>query len=57
MKQEPTRSQAPNKFKNAIKWKIFAEALEKYLAQLQGSGQVTLIYVIWQDVVALPNAA
>jgi hypothetical protein len=31
-------AKAPDKFKNASNWKLFAEALETYLNQLLGSG-------------------
>jgi hypothetical protein len=37
---------APDKFKNAASWKVFAEAMATYLAQLTGSGRVPLSYVI-----------
>jgi hypothetical protein len=37
---------APDKFKVASNWKIFAEAMETYLAQLTGSSCITLSYVI-----------
>jgi hypothetical protein len=37
---------APNKFKNAPTWKVFAEATETYLGQLLGRGRVPLRYVI-----------
>ena len=50
-------AKAPDKFKNANGWKIFAEALKTYLSQLYGSGRVPLGYVIQQEVVAVPNAA
>jgi hypothetical protein len=39
-------AKAPDKFKVASNWKIFAEAMETYLAQLTGSGRVPLSYVI-----------
>lgn len=37
---------APNKFKNAPTWKVFAEATETYLGQLLSSGRISLRYVI-----------
>jgi hypothetical protein len=39
-------AKAPDKFKNAASWKVFAEATETYLSQLTGSGRVPLSYVI-----------
>jgi hypothetical protein len=47
-------AKAPDKFKNATNWKIFAEATETYLAQLTGSGRVPLSYVI-RRVAVLPD--
>jgi hypothetical protein len=38
-------AKAPKKFKVASNWKIFAEATETYLSQLQGSGRVPLSYI------------
>jgi hypothetical protein len=49
-------TKAPDKFKNVSGFKVFAEALETYLSQLYGSGCVPLSYVIWREVIALPNA-
>jgi hypothetical protein len=48
-------AKAPDKFKNANNWKVFAEAMETYLMQLIGSGKVPLNYVIRPDVVAMPG--
>ncbi len=31
-------AKAPDKLRNANHWKVFAEAMETYLAQLTGSG-------------------
>jgi hypothetical protein len=39
-------AKAPEKFKNASTWKVFAEAMETYLGQLIGSGRIPLRYVI-----------
>ena len=39
-------AKAPDKFKSATAWKVFAEAMETYLSQLFGSGRVPLRYVI-----------
>ncbi len=36
----------PDKFKIATSWKIFSEALETYLGQLKGQGNVPLKYII-----------
>jgi hypothetical protein len=49
-------AKAPDKFKNASNWKVFAEAMETYLMQLYGSGKVPLNYVIRPDTVATPGA-
>ncbi len=38
----------PNKFKFASNWKTFAEAMDTYLGELKGSGQILLKYVIPQ---------
>jgi hypothetical protein len=43
--KEPV-AKAPDKFKSARAWKIFAEALETYLGQILGSGRIPLRYVI-----------
>jgi hypothetical protein len=48
-------AKAPDKFRNASHWKVFAEAMETYLAQLTGSGRVPLSYVI-RRLAALPDA-
>jgi hypothetical protein len=49
-------AKAPDKFKSAANWKIFAEAMETYLGQLTGSGRVPLRYVI-RRVVTPPDDA
>jgi hypothetical protein len=49
-------AKAPYKFKNASKWKVFAEAMETYLMQLYRSGKVPLNYEIRPDTVAIPGA-
>ena len=43
--KEPV-AKAPDKFKSATSWKIFAEALETYLGQILGSGRIPLRYII-----------
>jgi hypothetical protein len=50
-------AKAPDKFKVASNWKVFAEALETYLMQLLGSRKVPLSYVIRTDAVAVPGVA
>jgi hypothetical protein len=49
-------AKAPDKFKNPISWKVFAEALETYLGQLLGFGATPLKYVIHKQAVPIPNA-
>jgi hypothetical protein len=49
-------AKAPDKFKNASNWKLFAEALETYLNQLLGSGWVPLHYVIGRQAHFDPEA-
>jgi hypothetical protein len=44
---------APDKFKVATSWKVFAEAIETYLGQILGSGRIPLWYVIRR--LAVPN--
>jgi hypothetical protein len=43
--KEPV-AKAPDKFKSATSWKIFAKALETYLGQILGSGRIPLRYII-----------
>jgi len=43
--KEPV-AKAPDKFKTATSWKIFAEAMKTYLGQILGSGRIPLRYVI-----------
>jgi hypothetical protein len=43
--KEPV-AKAPDKFKSATSWKIFAEALETYLGQILGLGCIPLHYII-----------
>jgi hypothetical protein len=50
-------AKAPDKFKNAASWKIFAEAMETYLAQLTGSGRMPLSYVIRRLAIPLDEQA
>jgi len=49
-------AKAPDKFKSATNWKVFAEALETYLGQLMGSGRVPLKYIIRNEVIPAPDA-
>jgi hypothetical protein len=49
-------AKAPDKFKSATNWKVFAEALETYLGRLMGSGRVPLKYIIRNEVIPAPDA-
>jgi hypothetical protein len=48
-------AKAPEKFKTANTWKVFAEATETYLGQLIGSGRIPLRYVIRRLVTPEPG--
>jgi hypothetical protein len=49
-------AKAPNKFKSASDWKVFAEAMDTYLVKLVGSGKIPLKYVTHNQAVADPYA-
>jgi len=53
--KEPV-AKAPDKFKSATSWKIFAEALETYLGQILGSGRIPLRYIIRRQATPDPDA-
>jgi hypothetical protein len=50
-------AKAPENFKNAATWKVFAEAMETYLGQFTGSGRVPLSYVIRRIITPPEDAA